>query len=163
MRSSDEDNSLFNGTVTAVVYSLIFWALTTACDIISTIFFGTSGFVLQWVSAVIPVVFVCLYTVIEKKFNRGRLAVYNIGFFMGSFLSAVFLYFLLRWFIVPLIVAFYYEIVDYGDTMFSGLAKNLEGLQFAIYYVFYCLGMAAALVIRGIVYLIEKHRRKNMY
>lgn len=155
------------GAVTAVVYSLIFWSAAITCDVIANLhrdgFYSNSAGCLIYVSVIVPAVFACLYTVIEKKCSRQTTAEFNLSFFVSSVFAAVVWYLILNGVIVPLLVIFYHENVNYGGDMFSGLARNLEGIQFVFYFIFYCLGSAAALIIRGIVYLIEKARKKNMY
>lgn len=167
MKVFNSAKGIFSGAVIPVIYSLIFWSATITCDIIAALygddFYSNDIDCLIYVSVIVPAVFACLYTVIQKKCSDETLAEFNMSFFISSVFTAVVWYILLSGVIVPLLVTFYHENVNYGNNMFSGLAKNLEGLQFVFYFVFYCLGSAAALMIRGIVYLIEKLCRRNMY
>lgn len=167
MKKFDSARSISSGAMTAVVYSLIFWTAAITCDIIANLnrdgFYSNKADRLICVSVIVPALFACLYTVIEKRCCSQTTAQFNKSFFVSSILVGAVSFIFVNFVIAPLLVIFYHANVDYGGSMFLGLARNLEGIQFVFYFIFYSLGSWAALIIRGIVYLTEKARRKNMY
>ena len=154
-------SSRSKGAALAAAYSLTFWAVMIPCDMLANLCGELKW--LMYLSFVLPILLVIIYTPLEIKLSEGETADFNIGFFAASVIIAVVCGVLLSTLIVPLIVMLYHSKVDYGGDMFSGLAYNLEGIQFALYFLLYIAGGSAALLVRGIVYLVQCYRKKNMY
>lgn len=133
-----------SGGRAAVTYTVLFWAVNLPLCVLDLEDFTIRSMI------IIPLVFGILYTIFERKYNKEKFKIYNLSFFATTLVFAVVIFNLFYEGGAELLASIHEEY--YGNSMFSGLARNFEPLNYFFLNIFYFLGALWSLLLRGLYF-----------